>query len=284
MKKQSLVQIFALVGLGLGFFLFSTLLQPAYTAVLATTVLYDAASGGTPDTQAMEYATYGENYTASSAVQTYETGATTLDTTADMGDYAGYGVLPENAITLDATQGFEMTFTVQVTAEAHDNEDRSGFNVILLDQNAKGIEVGFYTDTIYARHGNGANLFDHAEEISFDTTNQTTYTLEIVDSTYALTAAGMPTLTGTVRDYSDNVVDPPPFPFPTPPDPYEQPNFIFLGDNTTSGQAEIRLWEVTLTTETAVEPTATPSPTQTPNSGSDPTPAAVLNLPIITQP
>ena len=271
---------------------FLSMFRPALTAVNAnTTVLYDASLGGLPDSQGMSYATYGENFTASSSTQAYVNGATVLTTTAAMGDYAGYGIDSADAIMLDATNGFKMTFTVRIEEETHANNNRSGFSVILLDQNAKGIELGFYEDTIYAREGNGSSLFQHAEDITFATTSETTYELEIVGTTYTLTAPGMPTLTGSVRDYSDNVT-----PLPIIPDPYEEPNFIFLGDDTTSGQAIIHLKYVALTTDTAVPSTNTPTATATntavPTNTPTPTATAInspnldekVHLPLVINP
>ena len=136
-----------------------------------------------------------------------------------------------------------------------------------------------------------------AESISFDTTSETTYKLEIINNGYTLTAPGMSTLSGNVRDYSDN--PDPPFSLP---DPYEQPNFIFLGDNTTRGEAIIHLKYVALLTETAVATntptptntatpintataTATATPTSTPNPDATNTPEPIDSyLPLITKP
>lgn len=249
---------------------FLSLFRPALTAVSAnTTVQYDASLGGLPASQQMSYATYGEGFTASSTTQIYQNNATVLDSTAEMSDYAGYGIDPDaepsHVVVKDSAEGFKLIFTVRIEDELHANNNRTGFSVILLDKNAVGIELGFTEDTVYAREGNGTDLFRHAEDISFNTTNETTYELEIIDDTYTLTATGMPTLTGDVRDYSDNTT-----PHPIIPDPYEQPNFIFLGDNTTSGQAKIHLKYVAEVTDTAVSPTVTPTntavvlPTNTP--------------------
>jgi hypothetical protein len=96
-----------------------------------------------------------------------------------------------------------------------------------------------------------------------------------------LSADAQTILTGPVRDYSE---------FDGFPDPYQTPNLLFLGDDTTSAQAGIRLSYLSITGTEPVAPTeasiatstsrpsptasstATPSktpfPTSTPSSGS----------------
>lgn len=305
-NKQSKFVWTTIVALGIMGFL--SLFRVALTAVDSTTVWYDAAFGTTPDQQSMEFEESDGFSLSSDAEQFYIDGATTLSTTITMGDYAGYGILPENSPTLVAADGFKMTFTVQVTDETHNRAERSGFSVILLDNTAKGIELGFHENVIYAREGNGANLFGYAEDVAFDTTNKTVYELAILNNTYTLFASGSAILTGAIRDYSDN--EPP---LAIIPDPYEEPNFIFLGDNTTSASGVIRLWYVATTlgsvtpatvtptvsvtgtatstamatgtaTGTAVgTPTTPPIATETPDPGSGATPTAAvrLNLPVI---
>lgn len=308
MTKQKIgVLLIPLIAVGFGIWSFLSSFQPALTAVNATTtVYYDANQGGTPDTQEMEYETAG--FPFSQATQTFSGGATILDTTANINDYAGYGITPTKVVTLDAVDGFKMHFTMQIESESHTKNNRSGFDVILLDKNAVGIELSFWEDSIFALEGGTTNLFARAEEISFDTTSGLIpYELEIVGNTYTLSAPGMSTpLTGNTRDYS--AFEPP---FAGLPDPYEQPNFVFLGDNTTSGMARIRLTYVALTTDTAVTPptntptasptatattlptntptstpTSTPQPTNTPDpSGSVPTATPhTLNLPFLNKP
>ena len=66
-----------------------------------------------------------------------------------------------------------------------------------------------------------------------------TYTLHIITDTYTLSAAGAPILSGPVRDYTN---------FSGFPDPYETPNLIFLGDDTTSAAGRAQLNHVSVTT------------------------------------
>jgi hypothetical protein len=90
------------------------------------------------------------------------------------------------------------------------------------------------------------SLFTHAEGAAYSTTvSLQTYHLAIFSSTYTLTVGSSTILTGRLRDYTN---------FSGPIDPYETPNFLFLGDNTTSAQARIKLTFVSITT-TAPPPT-----------------------------
>jgi len=160
---------------------------------------------------------------------------------------------------------------VQIESEAHDDPNRAGFAVILLAEDVQGIELDFWEDTISAQELGPTNLFRFAESAGFDTTTGLiNYALEIVDDTYTLSVANTTILSGTVRDYTAWVP-----PFGAPEDPYEQPNFIYLGDNSSDGQARIQLSYVAVVTETAVSLPATATPTLTP------TPAFKLTLPII---
>ncbi|HEY3230532.1 MAG TPA: hypothetical protein VGJ87_15015, partial [Roseiflexaceae bacterium] len=100
--------------------------------------------------------------------------------------------------------------------------------------------LGFWSDHIWAQEGGAEpNLFTHAEDAPFTTTTGLiSYTLAIHGGTYALAANGAPILSGNLRDYSA---------FAGPIDPYETPNFIFLGDDTTSARAKIRLAALAVT-------------------------------------
>lgn len=292
-QKQS--KFFLVTVLGIGLMGFLSLISVAFTAVGggSETVWYTATLGTTPDQQQMDYAhSNGFQVNVSDAEQAFINGATQLDTTETMTDYAGYGIDPVNSPTLIAANGFKMTFISQVVADNHTRDERSGFSVILLDNDAKGVELGFHTDQIYAREGNGANLFEVAETVTFDTTSMTTYELAIQNSTYTLYADGVQILTGAVRDYSD--FEPP---LPPIPDPYEEANFIFFGDNTTSASGIVRLWYISTTegsvtpaTPTSIPsgtntptatPTNTPMATETPDPFANATPAAKINLPLI---
>jgi hypothetical protein len=229
-----------------------------------TLVLYDAASGTIPSAPLMGFLGFPQD----SAVLTYADSATVLDTTLSGSEtYAGWvatGAASPGFPILDRVAGFQVNFTIRVENESHARNNRAGFSIILLSQDAKGIELAFWQDQIWAQSdGATGGLFSHGEGIAFATTaGLIEYQVTIIGDTYTLTANHEPLLTGPVRDYSA---------FDGFPDPYETPNFLFLGDDTTSAQARVRLSLLSVTGTEPVEPTVestsigtnTPLPTVT---------------------
>jgi hypothetical protein len=203
-------------------------------------ILYDATKQGTPDTQNFGYLT--SPVLRADAKQSFSDGATILDTTQVKSESAGYFSKNNFLPNLTRSSGFSLDFTVQILAENHEGSDkngdgkgdRAGFSVILLGNDRKGIEVGFWTDRIWVQD-DGKNLFLQAEGVNFDTTKQLNpYTLLIQGESYTLTNGQTKLLSGKLRDYSQ-------FGYP-----YNQANFVFLGDNTGSAQAKIKLSKVNL--------------------------------------
>ncbi|WP_295578199.1 hypothetical protein [uncultured Lamprocystis sp.] len=180
--------------------------------------IYDGALGTSPGAQ-------GWIAFVPSASESVAAGAVTLDTTADTIAQAGYMY----SLPIDSGAGFTLSFTTQLLAESHTgNSNRAGFSVILLDDAHQGIELGFWTDQVWAQ----AVGFTKAETAAFDTTAMTDYLLRLDSGSYALWANGSALLSGAMRDYSA-------FGFP-----YTLPNFLFLGDDTTSALARVRIAEV----------------------------------------
>ena len=208
-------------------------------------MLYDAALGGTPDTQGMLFQTL-----AISATQSFSNGATLLDTNGRRDDFAGYVANPALTPTLDRTSGYTLTFQLQVLAEQHNNANRAGFSIIALSSDARGIELGFWANEVWAQEDGDAEppsgtLFTHAEGAVFDTSSALiTYTLAIKGDEYQVSANGAQILGGALRDYSALV---------GPIDPYETPNFVFLGDDTRSAAARSRLAALSITTAAACQ-------------------------------
>lgn len=201
------------------------------------TVLYDGASGVLPD-----HASWGWSYGATGGSTSAAGGVATLDTTANIGFSAGWGRV--SPFVLDAATGFRVTFDLRIEAEDHSSPtadkngdglaDRAGFSVIVLGSDQKGVELAFWNDEVWAQQD--SPLFIHSpssERASWATGAMTAYELTMVGSTYTLKANGGQILTGARKDYTA---------FAGFPDPYETPNFLFFGDNTTSasGRAAIR--------------------------------------------
>ena len=213
-----------------------------------TLVLYDATSGNIPSTQLMNFI----DFPLGAATTTYENVATVFDTTTGNETYAGW-ISNAGSISgfplLDRATGFHVNFSIQVEGESHTNNNRAGFNMISLGNDTKGIEIAFWDNEIWAQNDDRTGgLFTHGEAVSFNTADLTNYQLTITDDTYSLNANGVSILTGPLRDYSN---------FEGFPDPYQTPNFLFMGDNTTSAQVRIRLSYVSVTGTEAVTSTNT---------------------------
>jgi PEP-CTERM motif len=133
---------------------------------------------------------------------------------------------------LNRTNGYSLNFELQVNAEAHQNNDRAGFSVILISQDLFGIELGFWTNEIWAQSG---AAFTHAEGAAFNTTAQLVpYELRVAGGNYALFASGSQILAGVLRDYSA---------FGSP---YNLGSFVFLGDDTSSAGADVLVGTVSV--------------------------------------
>lgn len=234
----------------------------AETAVAAVPiqqqVLYDGALGGAMDAQGWSYgaanlAVLQNPQVGLTAMATYGfvNGATQLTTTARMDDAAGFG-LRDTAV-LDRMRGYTLTFAIETISETHSSLDRAGFSVIVIGDDLLGLEVGIWENEVWVQEGGTEpDLFTHAEGISVATTAMTTYMLAVKDAGYTLTV-GNEVLTGTLRDYTaEPPLIPPGFPIPIPPsladfvDPYEVPNLIFMGDDTSSAAGETRISYVAL--------------------------------------
>lgn len=213
--------------------------------VLATTpamaqgiTLYDGAQGGTPDSQSMVFQGIGGSQSAAN-------GRTTLDTSLNKGFQAGYSPKPGVVPSLDRANGFRLQFTIQLISENHSSsdkngdgiDDRAGFSVIALASDRSGIELGFWPDRIWAQAdgtGSAGPLFTQAEGALLDTTITRTYDLEVYGTTYTLRSGNTIVLSGPLRDYSSSGA------------PYTLPNFIFLGDDTTSAAAVVQIHSIVL--------------------------------------
>jgi hypothetical protein len=213
-----------------------------------TITLYNAALGGTPDTQGKLAFRAAPG---ALATQAFADGCTILDSQASQIDAAGYFADPRTLPALDRQRGYALQFAVQVVEEYHADSDkdgdgvgdRAGFSVIALSSDTKGIELGFWEDQIWAQEQGSAEppagtLFTHAESAPFDTASRTVaYTLAVRDDGYELSSDGSTVLRGQLREYTA---------FDGPVNPYRTPNFIFLGDDTGSARAVIRLAYVAL--------------------------------------
>src|SRR3954454_4104234 len=119
----------------------------------ADSLLYDGSLNTTPNSQGWFYGTDSLLATQSAAG-----GVTTFSTTAASSIRAGYSTL--NPITnqvlpgmpiLDRAGGYTVQFDVKLDSESHASNDRAGFSLIALSSDSKGIELGFWTNQVWAQ-------------------------------------------------------------------------------------------------------------------------------------
>jgi hypothetical protein len=211
----------------------------ALAAQASTTVLYDGPAGTTPAAQGWLF-----QFTTTNASSTTSSGQTTLSTTFANSERGGYSshvpvfnTLVNPAFpTLDVNVGFSVRLDMKLLSETHANNNRAGTSLIVIASDLRGIELGFWTDEVWAQSGPD---FLHAEGAVTDTTAaNASYVLSISNAlggSYALTKDGSPLLSGPLRNYSSFGL------------PYSLPNYLFLGDNTTSASGAMSFSHLSVT-------------------------------------
>jgi Ca2+-binding RTX toxin-like protein len=172
----------------------------------------------------------------------------------------GYGNLSSSSPTprnpafpvLDRALGFSVELRLRINQESHGSDrngdgldDRAGFSLTVLASDGRGIELGFWTDAIWAQRGGPpGTLFTQnpGERVLHSTGRLTTYSLAVVGDRYVLSAGGRPILQGQVQDYS--AFDPAASGLPLPYNPYTATSSIVLGDNSRSAGADVELASV----------------------------------------
>ncbi len=191
--------------------------------------LYNGSLGALPTSQ---FWLYGVD-PAASTIPVMQNGAVVMDSTGPTADSAGFFTItsqhPAFLQPLDREAGFTVWVEAQLISESHVSDDRAGYSVIVLSNDLSGIELGFWDNEIWAQEfvdGDTSQQFIHAEGTdATPTVAQTPYAIWIRGDSYRLYVDGDFRLTGPVRNYS---------PFGAP---YNQANFIFFGDNTSSAEA-----------------------------------------------
>ncbi|MEG3974771.1 Calx-beta domain-containing protein, partial [Microcoleus sp. herbarium8] len=248
---------------------FGTVSESSAT-VLGPTFLYSGLVGNTPSPQGwLNLTNLNAASPATTASEIFSGNGSNLNSTAADSIYAGYSshtalgtplnssfpLLDRNAGSV--TVGFEISFNLQIISESRTNPNEAGFSIVVVTSDRKAIEIGFQqlsatsgkifakADGITPNPGGQPNgLFLPAENIAYDTNRATNYTLSIQGDSYSLFSevndgspmfGGVSELRGPLRDYSA---------FSGAIDPYETPNFLFLGDNATEAQANINLTQV----------------------------------------
>ena len=204
-------------------------------------MLYDSSAGTLPGNQSWLF--YAQD-TASggTASASLATGGTNFSTN-NPGRGGCSNTIPilnayKNASfpTLSSTAGFALDWSMQVASESHNTNDRAGTSVILIGADNQGIELGFWTDQVWAQLA--SPLFTHGETAALDTSSSSVnYRLEIQGSNYLLYANNSQILNGQTRTYTA---------FGSAP--YTLSNYFFIGDNTTSAGASTNFGSIRLTT------------------------------------
>lgn len=200
----------------------------------AQVVLYDATAGTLPSAQGWVYLM--DPLFGARARPAMGDGAAFLDSTPAVSDKAGwfshlppFGRHPAQP-SLDATKGFLVSFIARVREESHSSPDRAGFSVIVTAADLSAVELGFWSGEIWAQSGAD---FRHAEGGWFDTTaRRARFDLEIRGGQYRLSADAQRVVEGPLRRYAGFGA------------PYDIPEFLFFGDDTTSAAARIELARV----------------------------------------
>lgn len=205
--------------------------------VKGSVVLYDGALGA-PGDQGWVFLT--DPLLGSQATEAPIAGGVLVDTTARASDSAGYfSNLHPLVGTLDRTTGFVLSIEARLLFESHESSHRAALSFLVQTSDGRGIELGVWEDEIWAQRDHP--LFTKGESASFDATREgIRYDLSIQGDDYRLSVGGEPVLEGPLRDYSG-------FGFP-----YIVPNFLFVGDDTSSASARFELSRIELAPQAAV--------------------------------
>lgn len=206
-------------------------------ASASTSVLYDGSLGTTPAAQGSlsYFSTPGGTVTTAS-------GSTRFSSMSDSSIRGGFSThapilnTPVNPLLPSfPASGFDVQVDVALNAEAHTSNHRAGLSLIVLNANGRGIELGFWSNSIWAQSGAD---FQRAESAGVPTSPLVSYVLSLSEAnggSYTLRAFETVVLTGPLRDYSSFGV------------PYSLPNYIFLGDNTSSASGDFSFSHLSVT-------------------------------------
>jgi hypothetical protein len=170
----------------------------------------------------------------SKAVRTRVDEGWRLDTTGETKDSAGFfslrlpfpgGIMSRPKI--DRRTGFSVHFRLAVLSENHVRRERAGISLIVISDDLKGVELGFWNNEIWAQLDDP--LFTHGEGAAFETAPAVEYELRLIGDRYELNASGRRILEGPLKNYSS-------FGFP-----YDRRSFLFYGDDTGTAAADMEL-------------------------------------------
>jgi hypothetical protein len=228
--------------------------------------LYDGTLGGTPNSGS--YLNFFSIPTLPAPISSGN--GVTLNTSFNEGIYAGYSNYNANLVgntvsvgglvnplfpVLNSTVGYTLSFTMQINSQTNTGPNglnRAGFSALILDNNKKGIEIGFRNSDIFAQPDASFNSILPSEQktglggLNGILANPTTYDLTVLGNNYTLSTGGNTLISGLLRDYTGAQGAYAPI--------YNTANFLFLGDDTISAGASVNIQNITLNTNAAAVP------------------------------
>lgn len=206
-----------------------------------TTVLYDPTTGVPPSPLQWIKGESGGTSTGSVVANTYFDLSSLASNSIQVAYAHG---LP--SVTLNTVTGYELAFRLQVVDESHTSTNRGGFSFIAIgNDDTKSLELSFWTDHVWAYNYNAIEDFTHGPDLTLDTTVAHDYVLRVQNQNFTLLVDNVPSLSGSLQNYTGSR------PFPAP---YDIPNAIVFGDDTTEASSQIRLYNVTFSDVVVPEP------------------------------
>jgi hypothetical protein len=221
----------AWIAVQLTFFTFLTggmLIAQSNSGTSSAVVLYDASIGTDPDQQGWIF--LSSAFDDSEAVRYTREGVHVFDTMANLSESAGYfGNEHPGISALNRQVGFSVRFELKIIKEQHQSNHRGGFSIIVLSDDLFGVEIVFWEEKVWVYN----TSFEMDEHIGFSTTERIiSYSIEVLKNQYVIYADGTEILAGPLRNYSAAGI------------PYNIPDFIFFGDDTSSAGAKVHLSEI----------------------------------------
>lgn len=177
------------------------------------------AGSGLPSEQGWSTLSIGDPGTGTIVDQTY-----VLDSTLAGVDTWGHARI--SPVPLDATLGYSVNFSIRVPIESHSNANRAGFSMLFVGNDpSQSIELAFRTNEVFA-YEYVAGAFVQGPSAAFGVGfTQHNYMLTVAGGQYSLSAMGNVLISGNLQHYQSPLI------------PYAIQNFMFFGDNTSSGSA-----------------------------------------------
>jgi hypothetical protein len=202
------------------------------TAQAAT--LYDASLGSTPAAQGWTPLIVGAE--PFQAVTVGLPPAYSLLTTGPGVIYFGNALV--GAPVLDTAAGFDLSFNLKVVSEAHTSNNRAGYSVVVVGADpTHAVELSFWSGNVWVPDyvAGDPDRFVHGQDAAFDTMGAfRTYLLSVRNQQYTFSSGGVTLLSGALHDYTAGGA------------PYNQPNFLFFGDDSSRGTSATELASVSL--------------------------------------